>query len=279
MHQDHNISWSLLSTHFKFIKENPHVTPRRTDLCAQDKPNQGRQLNHFVKIFARTVQDFAATERVKYPLSFKAVQGPSFEDTKKKLVARHGDVDAILIQNVSDMPEYADEIIELFEMSEMDVLLPLANLHRDVMAAAHRGLFGRSYVLCGWLQFMRYSLRAYLLINVIAEMPTVRTGGQYQEMESYKHLMRDLIHHALRSPWEVHVSFWMDKDQKPVDIFADMDKLHEYLKYCFRCLYIYLMVARECGLGDGWECLIRDWIYIMWQPRTSDRRNADWEFI
>lgn len=63
-HQAHAIPWSNFSSHFA-ITSIPHIGPK-TELYALDKPNQGRDLAHFSRVFTTQIQQFAKSERAKY---------------------------------------------------------------------------------------------------------------------------------------------------------------------------------------------------------------------
>ncbi|KAK2751711.1 hypothetical protein FQN54_008934 [Arachnomyces sp. PD_36] len=67
MHLDHKIPWNTIASHFKFIRNNPHRIEHRTDLTPRDKDTQANDLNHFTRVLASTIRDFAKTERAKYP--------------------------------------------------------------------------------------------------------------------------------------------------------------------------------------------------------------------
>jgi hypothetical protein len=65
-HQAHNLPWTLLADNFKFVYENTRYHGR-SNLYPCFKPGQGKQLQHFARVFARTVNDFSVQERKKYP--------------------------------------------------------------------------------------------------------------------------------------------------------------------------------------------------------------------
>src|SRR5271155_4266719 len=80
MHQDHNIPWNTLSSHFKF-RDNHQVTPHRTDLWPLQKPTQAKDFTYFAKALTKTIEEFAATEREKYPPTFPTPsEGNVFSD-------------------------------------------------------------------------------------------------------------------------------------------------------------------------------------------------------
>lgn len=76
-HQAHNIPWETFSSHFKFTSISAKHNGE-TNLFPRHKPNQGKQLDYFVKAFAKALEDFSRTERKKYPAEDEPV-GPDEE--------------------------------------------------------------------------------------------------------------------------------------------------------------------------------------------------------
>jgi hypothetical protein len=66
MHQSHNIAWESLLSNLVIIRENPAVTPRRTDLFPRNLPSQAKSLTHFARTLATAIKTFSETERTKY---------------------------------------------------------------------------------------------------------------------------------------------------------------------------------------------------------------------
>ncbi|KAF2800734.1 hypothetical protein K505DRAFT_320267 [Melanomma pulvis-pyrius CBS 109.77] len=64
-HQAHNLPWTLLADNFKFVHYNARYHGR-TNLYPCFKPGQGKQLQHFAKVFSRVLRDFSTQERKKY---------------------------------------------------------------------------------------------------------------------------------------------------------------------------------------------------------------------
>jgi hypothetical protein len=58
------------------------------------------------------------------------------------------------------------------------------------------------------------------------------------------------------------------------DPLADFNKLHEYLKMCFRLLYRYDVLARECGVGLDWEGNVACTVGYMWKVKTDYIENG-----
>ncbi|KAJ2913323.1 hypothetical protein MD484_g7111, partial [Candolleomyces efflorescens] len=84
MHQEHNIPWTLLSKHIKFVREhkgytpcetgffvkNPVASPSSTTATKAGIRSQGstaNDLNHFMRVLISTIRTFSETERAKYP--------------------------------------------------------------------------------------------------------------------------------------------------------------------------------------------------------------------
>jgi hypothetical protein len=77
--------WALFASNFKFIRENPHITPHRTDLYPLCKTTQAVDFTYFVKVLKKTIQEFATTVRAKYPSAFRAPsKGNVFSDEPLK---------------------------------------------------------------------------------------------------------------------------------------------------------------------------------------------------
>ncbi|KAJ7737685.1 hypothetical protein B0H16DRAFT_1571440 [Mycena metata] len=66
MHQSHNIAWESPLSNLIIIRENPAVTPRRTDLFPRDLPSQEKSLTHFTRTLVAAIKTFSETERAKY---------------------------------------------------------------------------------------------------------------------------------------------------------------------------------------------------------------------
>lgn len=217
MHQDHNIPWNTLASNFKFFRENPHITPHRTDLCPLNKPTQAGDFTHFVKALKKTIQMFAVTERAKYPSTFPAPsEGNLFSD---ELLKRYRysdptspywqfsllDIDNQRIEywisrvrpanQANEQPAFlydtnlGDVVKLLIVQNEMDTLLMLANHPKIPINCLHSMSHGHSF---GWDRLQEYALQAYIFFNVIASKPELMEGGKYKEMESYEYVVNHL---------------------------------------------------------------------------------------
>ncbi|OCK83660.1 hypothetical protein K432DRAFT_423240 [Lepidopterella palustris CBS 459.81] len=64
---NHTLHWSSIASHFYYIRNNPHVTPHKTNIFPRNLPGQEKALQHFARVFATTIRSFSETERSKYP--------------------------------------------------------------------------------------------------------------------------------------------------------------------------------------------------------------------
>jgi hypothetical protein len=70
-HQAHNIPWMLLASNLRRIPGScGHCDGY--DLHPRFKPNQGKELTHFAKAFAKNVEEHSRCERRKYPDKYDA---------------------------------------------------------------------------------------------------------------------------------------------------------------------------------------------------------------
>lgn len=218
MHQDHNIPWNTLASNFKFIHENPHITPHRTDLYPLYKPTQAGDFTHFVKALKMTIQEFATTERAKYPSTFPAPsEGKVFsDDLLKRYPTSYPtspffhlpllDTNSQRIENWiaralptnqanEQTPSYFNDdqlgdIIKLLIVeNQMETLLMLAHHPKIPINSLHHMSWGHSF---GWNRLQEYALQAYIFFNVIASKPELIESGKYKEMESYKYVVNHL---------------------------------------------------------------------------------------
>ncbi|KAG0263820.1 hypothetical protein BG011_008020 [Mortierella polycephala] len=76
MHQDHNVPWHALATHFS-VQPTHHLPEQPLDLSPRNLPTQQKTFIYFAKCLATTIRNFAATERQKYPDTFPSEDGPN----------------------------------------------------------------------------------------------------------------------------------------------------------------------------------------------------------
>ncbi|KAF9345281.1 hypothetical protein BGX26_003320 [Mortierella sp. AD094] len=82
MHQDHNIPWQTLAAHFLIAPgPNPSYTNKPLNFYPRERPDQGKAFTYFSNAFIKTIHEFAATERQKYPPTFPTQEtGDLFTD-------------------------------------------------------------------------------------------------------------------------------------------------------------------------------------------------------
>jgi hypothetical protein len=70
-HQAHALPWQTLADSFKFVHANVRYQCK-TNLYPRFKPGQGKQLQHFARVFARVLEDYSMIERQKYNPNYSA---------------------------------------------------------------------------------------------------------------------------------------------------------------------------------------------------------------
>ncbi|KAJ7923063.1 hypothetical protein B0H13DRAFT_1981532 [Mycena leptocephala] len=289
MHQTHNIAWDSLTANLTFISENPAITPRRTDLFPRCLASQANSLNHFARTVAATIRDFSDTERAKYPTHYDApLHGKLFSDT---ILSRYSDLPFAsvtpknqLIENWIDRagskPSYstsqgdlADVVKVLLAENELDTLLMLAHHPQVPLADLHSLSWGHSF---GWDHTMDWALEAYIFFNVLLSKPELHAGGRYKSMRSYQYVVRKLTmsmdYDAQTFP---HREFFLGTAGREgvaddsINPLGDLNKLHEYLKMCFRLLYQYDMLARKCGRSVDWEGNVANTVAYLWRVKVD----------
>jgi hypothetical protein len=286
MHQTHNIAWDSLTANLTFISENPAITPRRTDLFPRCLASQANSLNHFARTVATTIREFSDTEHAKYPTHYDApLHGKLFSDT---ILSRHsglyfGSVTPKnqLIENWIDRArsersyksgeDLGDVVKVLLVENELDTLLMLAH-HPQVPLADLHSFMGP---WLGWDHIMDLALEAYIFFNVLLSKPELHAGGRYKSMRSYQHVC-ELTGDYVAQSFPHHEFFWGTAGREGVadgmdsiNPLGDLNKLHEYLKVCFRLLYQYDMLARECGRSVDWERNVTHTVAYLWRVKVD----------
>ncbi|KAJ7225937.1 hypothetical protein GGX14DRAFT_350292 [Mycena pura] len=304
MHQTHNIAWDSLSSNLVFIHENPKLTPRQTDLFPRYLPSQQSSLSHFARTVASTIRQFADTERAKYPAKYSApTEGPIFSDavlerycdfTVPSVTTRTQTVEKWLARvhytnGDTSQPTYhtshgdlADVVKVLLAENELDTLLMLAQHPRIPLRDLHSLSWGHSF---GWDHVRDWALWAYLFFNVLLSKPELIADGRYKSMNSYKSVVCFVTgtgdYDAQAYPHREF--FWGTMNRyvshDAVDPLSDFDKLNEYLKMCFRLLYRYDMLARECGLPVDWETAIASTVRYMWKVKVEYKEDEQGRWV
>lgn len=65
-HQAHALPWNTLAAQYKY-KMSYHDHPQRKDIFRADKGEASKEVDYFGRALAQRVQEFAATERAKFP--------------------------------------------------------------------------------------------------------------------------------------------------------------------------------------------------------------------
>ncbi|KIJ14999.1 hypothetical protein PAXINDRAFT_12266 [Paxillus involutus ATCC 200175] len=289
MHQAHTIPWNTLSANFVFIRDNPRITPRRTDLFSRGRPTQANELNHFVRVFARTISTFANTKRTKFPapanitphapadklfpdelidkfprylnkknqsIRYWISAGRVNDDGKRIYTTSHGDL--------------ADVVKVLIYTNNLPALLRLAH-HPEIPLGTLAHLSWGHYF--GFWRVAESALWAYTYINICAATGLLETG-EWLQTSFFQWLFREttssMDYDAQQLP---HWVFWGSAGDGGTEAprlampteFRDFARINGYLKVLFRILYLYDVVVRECGGQVRWEDEITS--TIRWMTR------------
>ncbi|KAH7923509.1 hypothetical protein BV22DRAFT_577422 [Leucogyrophana mollusca] len=302
MHQEHTIPWNTLASHLDFIRDNPHVTPCRTDLFPRNRPTQTKEFTHFAKVLAKTISTFSQTERSKYPpVSESPSSGKIFSDELRDRYPEHLDRRYQHIQNwFTDGQDFsyslyhpAHAVKVLINENEMTSLLTLAQhprisllRFRDSCADHYRG---------GFSCVARNALDIYLIFNVAAAKGILE-NGEYKEMRGAQWSIADCVGCRPGSPHDEaeqlpYKSFfnwppdqasqgWSpDQTINALNAHGDLGRLHDLLKLAFRLLYRYDLVHRECGEAPDWESLITERMVLLWAVKSEISRVGERKWI
>jgi hypothetical protein len=260
MHQDHNIPLHIFPTHFKFDLDAP---TRKNELVPRRLPTQTRDLNYFVKKLIDTIDEFAQTERGKYPEKMPLQTGgkiypdelidqyPEYLNKKNQQLEswfREGNF-------TTDHGDLAD-VVKIFIIENELQALP--------MLAQHPKVPFLSLCFLSWRHMFGFShasdvLRPYVYFNVVDKMGLL-CSGEYKKTHSFKELKNEITmtidYDAQQVPHRAFVKEHKDEHAEPWD---DYEKVLEYLKKLFAILYRYRDVVWECkgDPGRGW-CVKED---------------------
>src|SRR5450432_3637699 len=198
MHQDQAIPWQTVAAHLIYIHENPHLTPRRSDLFSRRLPTQTKSLHYFVRALASTIHSFSATERAKY-LERLALRdsGKLYPDELLSSAAGVAGSDAYSLKPLNsenqviefwiDRAEVngghyntsngdlADATKALFAANEMGPLLMLAQHPKVPLGDLRRLSWGHSF---GFNYVATTALTAYIFFNVLEATPAAQKCRQ-----------------------------------------------------------------------------------------------------
>ncbi|KAJ7184354.1 hypothetical protein C8R46DRAFT_1063820 [Mycena filopes] len=294
MHQTHNIAWESLTENLIFISENKSLF----DLFSRGLPTQANSLNHFARTLATTVRQFSDTERAKYPAHYDApLTGQLFSDA---ILSRYSALpyssveprNQLLenwIQRAGEPPAYstaqgdlADVVKVMIAENQMDSLLMLARHPRVPLIRLHSMGWGHSF---GWDHLMHWALEAYIVFNVLLSKVELHADERYKAMRSYQRMCRML---TLSTDYDAHTYphrefLWGSLEhyvrEEDLDPLGDSNKLHEYLKTCFRLLYRYDMLVRECGRTVDWESHVAGTVGTLWRLKGDYVTNEEGDTV
>ncbi|RXW14214.1 hypothetical protein EST38_g11637 [Candolleomyces aberdarensis] len=142
MHQEHNIPWTLLSKHIKFVREHKGYTPCETGFFVKNpfpssssalsfesslstevglgtsQSQLAKDLNHFTRVFISTIRTFSETERAKYP-SQECIQ--SQESPPEGQVIYSDELKALYPEFLDDKKQKIESWISRVHRSEGEV--------------------------------------------------------------------------------------------------------------------------------------------------------------
>ena len=278
MHQEHNIPWNQLASNFKFVRNNPHYTPRMTAIFPRNLSTQKRDFDHFSRVVIKTITTFAETERAKYPASFPTLSAgllfsdamreryPEYLDTRNQRIETWVAAAAAIRSNrMGGVKSYlgglADVVKILITENEMPVLLMLARHPKFHLPWLHNLSWGHWF---GFSRVAEYGMRVYLFVNIVVAMGILE-NGEYLELPSYARMVNEVTS-CVDFPAQrcIHQTF-LDSFPKDVktslpEIHSDPPRLRDYMRSVFSLLYRYDMVLRECGIAPEWEQEIA-WIH------------------
>jgi len=268
----------MASSHFVFIRENPHLTPHKTDLFARGRPNQADELNHFTRVLISTISEFSATERAKYPpVDELPKSGKLFSDglldelekmyslgphrtnsaTHNPLSSNHQEIEywAKAAQRAGGEPSYssgdgdlADAVKMLIIANEMPALLRLANHPQVPLHKLNYLSWGHSF---GFNSVAGNALWAYLFLNIadavkfnaIPESSSARLS--LFEMESFRYFTCNAL-----ADWDFpaqnipHRAFWLPRGVEQRQMTGAINPLdaredrEEFMEYLKMCFGI-----------------------------------------
>ena len=296
MHQGHNIPWDLISSNFKFVRDDKRFTPPFTGLVSLDKPSTPNEFKHLIKKIARTILTFSETERKKYPQSFTPLPtGNLFSDELRDrfpeyLNKRNQKVEywieranklgaEPLMQSRYDTrdAELADVVKVLLYENEMASLLMLAQHPRVPIDNLNHLSWGHHF---GFSRVMESALQSYMFFNTIAAMDILE-NGVYMTIPEYRSIIREttfpMDFPAQQIPHRLFFqkcglklnTYTYESVGRDLAVHGDYGRLREHLKLLFALLYRYDMLLRECGLDPKWESQLLYVFPLRWVVRTE----------
>ncbi|KIJ66695.1 hypothetical protein HYDPIDRAFT_149566 [Hydnomerulius pinastri MD-312] len=287
MHQAHTIPWNTLASNLVFIKDNPQRTPRMTNIFARNRATQGKELNHFTRVFAKTISTFSHTERAKIPPTSALIQhSPSDKLFSDELMAKFPEYLNPRNQSIqywiarasqSVLAKYSERDFDLADavtvMIYTDNLAPLLRLakHPQIPLGSLLSLpWGHHYGFC---RVAESALAAYIYFNTASAMGLLETG-EWLQTGSFEFLFRESTwcHNAQCLPHREFYQLLKDGPSLslPIEI-GDYQRLEHFLRVLFRILYQYDALLRECGVDWWWEDEITNSTTLLWRTVKSKR--------
>ncbi|KPI88227.1 hypothetical protein ABL78_2651 [Leptomonas seymouri] len=292
MHLSHTLPWNLFSRHLEFIRENKAVYGNPTTLFPKGDEHEVSDGLHFVRVLADTIDEFSATERKKFPKELDRglpLFSDELLDPERFHLSPYSSNDNSCIPLNKDMQQLsfwekeaeegfstahgflADAVKFLIEQHQSRALLTLCQaVPLDGLSNLHWGHGFGVYLL------PYYSFRIYVLLNVaysVQQELLVKGKKAFRIFEIP--LLKKTVLNAFQNDdysaqFIAHRQFWEKYVQNPRynmegTIFQDPAEvdpgdLKQYLANCFRDIYLYDMIMKECWQRDTKEFWIRDFI-------------------
>ncbi|KAB8230015.1 uncharacterized protein BDW43DRAFT_321716 [Aspergillus alliaceus] len=305
MHLNHKLPWNTVSSHFTFIKENP-CKNRETDFIIHDRfiDRQSAELNYFTRTLISTIEEFATTERTKYPPATELpTSGPLFDTSlltaveQKYHLEPHRTNSAVSnplcekFQSVdywsSEAPyntsdgELADAVKMLLISNQMLALLRLANHDKIPLETLDHLTWGHSF---GFNHVADVALQAYLLLNIAAAVKANAKPGSANDtvrltdtqwfrsftnwaLGDFDYSAQNIPHRFFWNTREITAAQCSSWDPLSLGTREEREEMKVYLKVCFELLYRYDLLMRELKRDPGWTGRILG-ILRLWGARS-----------
>ena len=279
MHLSHTLPWNGLSRHFEFVGENKAFYGHPSALFPKRDEHEESDGLHFARVFADTIEEFAKTERKKFPAKLD-MSVPLFPDelldeeryhlqpyesndnTCLPLKKEMQTVDVWKKEGADGFSTshgyLADAVKFLIQQHQSRALLtlcqavPLSQLFH--LSWGHGfGVYLQAY----------YSFRIYVFLNVAysVQQDLLVKGKKGFNIFAIDALRSEVVQLFSNDDYSVqfvgHRQFWEKYVQNPSynqkdTVFhdpaeVDAGDLKQYLANCFRDIYLYDMMLKECG--------------------------------
>ncbi|KPA82515.1 hypothetical protein ABB37_03567 [Leptomonas pyrrhocoris] len=301
MHLSHTIPWNQFSRHFEFIRENKAIYGQPTAIFPKKDEHEVSDGLHFARVFADTVDEFAVTERKKFPAKMD-MSVPLFADElldpERFHLSPYSSNDNSCIPLNEDMQQVsfwkkesengfstehgylADAVKFLIQQHQSGALLTLCQ------AVPLQGLFNLHWGHGFGVYLLAYhSFRIYVFLNLVysVQQDLLTKGKKAFKIFDVPALKREVLelfsNNDYSAQYIAHRQFWDKYVQNPRSdmegtVFQDPAEvdpadLKQYLANCFRDIYLYDMMLKECGQEKTKEFWVNDFILtlnFMFQP-------------